>query len=188
MGKAFRKRWCCTIGISDTALDTLIVQYGLHSRQDAKPHAAQEGSPTLISHKPQQQQKANCNETPQYNPIPPLLRPNPPNQTIQPGNLTRRPDDPPVDARQRLPLRPETLINRIRLAQHPVRDTVTPIDPVPLVEHVVRFRVGRVRVPVGGDVGADGGEEVGALAGGGEGGLEAEELAAVGEEGFTVAG
>ena len=65
---------------------------------------------------------------------------------------------------------------------------MAPIDSTPLVKHVVCLRVRGVRVAVSGDVGADGGEEVGALAGVGDGGFEAEELAAVVEEDFAVAG
>ena len=141
-----------------------------------------------VSHKPQKQQKTKRDKTPQYNAIPPLLRPNPPNQTIKPGNLTRRPHDPPIDTRQRLPLRAETLIDRIRLTQHPIRNTMAPVDPIPLLEHVVRLGVGGVRIPVGGDVGADGGEEIGALAGIVYGGFQPDELAAVVEEDFAVAG
>ena len=65
---------------------------------------------------------------------------------------------------------------------------MAPIDPIPLIEHVIRFGVGRVGGAVGGDVGADGGEEIGALAGVGDGGFEADEFVAVVEEDFAVAG
>ena len=111
---------------------------------------------TQVSHKPKQQQKTQRNKTPQYNPVPPLLRPNPPNQTIKPRYLTSRPNNPPINARQRLPLRPKTLIDRIRLTQHPVRNAMAPVDPIPLVKHVVCLGVFGVRVAVSGNVGADG--------------------------------
>ena len=65
---------------------------------------------------------------------------------------------------------------------------MAPVDPVALIEHVVRLGVGGVRIPVGGDVGADVGEEVGALAGVAYGGFQPEELAAVVEEDLAVAG
>ncbi len=65
---------------------------------------------------------------------------------------------------------------------------MTPVYPVPLIKHVICFRVRGIRIPVGGDVGADVGEEVGALAGVGDGGFEADELAAVVEEDLAVAG
>lgn len=67
---------------------------------------------------------------------------------------------------------------------------MTALDPPPLVQHVIRFRVYGVLVPgaVGADVAADGAEEVCAGTGVGEGGAEAGELAAVVEEDFAVAG
>ena len=65
---------------------------------------------------------------------------------------------------------------------------MAPVDPVPLVKHVVCFRVFGVGTPVGGDVGADVREEVGALAGIAYAGFEAERFTPVVEEDLAVAG
>lgn len=65
---------------------------------------------------------------------------------------------------------------------------MTPIDPVPLVEHVVCFGVRGVRIPVGGDVGAYVREQIGTLTRVGYAGFQADEFAPVVEEDFAVAG
>jgi hypothetical protein len=136
----------------------------------------------------EEHEQTKRNERPQHNSIPPLLRPNPPNQPIDPRNLAHHPNDPPIDARQHLPLHPKTLIDRVRLTQHAIRHIMAVIDASPLVEHVFCFGCGGIAGAVGVDVGADGGEEVRAGAGVGDGGFEAVELAAVVEEDLAVAG
>lgn len=140
-------------------------------------------SPEIEEHQATKRDKAS-----QYNPIPPLLRPYPPKQTINPRNLTRSAHNPPINTRQRLPLRPKVFVHRIRLAQHPIGHAVTIIDAPALVEHVFRLGGFRVRGAVSVDVGADVGEQVGSVAGVGDGGAEAGELAPVVEEDFAVPG
>ncbi len=141
-----------------------------------------------MSHKIQQHQKAESNETPQNNAISPLLRPNPPNQTINPRNLARSSHYPPINTSNRLALYSKLLIDSVRLAQHPIRYTVAIVYPPPLIEHIVCFCVGRVGAAVGGDVGADVGEEVGARAGFINLGGETGEFVAVIELDLSVSG
>ena len=102
-----------------------------------------------ISHKIQQHQTTKTNEAPKNNPISPLLRPNPPNQTIDSWHLTRRSYYPPVDTRNRLPLHPKLLVNRICLAQHAIYDTIAVVDSAPFVEHIICFCVCGIGVAVG---------------------------------------
>ena len=56
------------------------------------------------SPKPEQHQATESNEAPQDNPIPPLLRPNPLHQPVNPRYLGRSSSNPPLDATQTLPL------------------------------------------------------------------------------------
>ncbi|KAL8756907.1 MAG: hypothetical protein Q9199_002592 [Rusavskia elegans] len=128
-----------------------------------------------ISHKIQKHQHTKRHKPRHHKPIPSLLRPNPPNQPIDPRHLPRRPHNPPLHIPQHLPLHAKLLVNRIRLTEHTIRHAVTSIDATAFVEHVVCFCGFGVGGMVGGDVGADGGEEVGALAGVGYGGAEAGE-------------
>lgn len=65
---------------------------------------------------------------------------------------------------------------------------MTVVDAPSLVEHVFRLGGFGVRGAVGVDVGADVGEQVRSVAGVGDGGAEAGELAAVVEEDLAVAG
>lgn len=110
------------------------------------------------SPKQQQHQETNPNKHPQNNRIPPPLRPNLPNQRIHARNLTRRRDNPPINIRQCLALQPKILINRIRLAQHPVHHRMALVDMAPFLEHVIGLGGARVGGTVGIDVGADVGE------------------------------
>ena len=64
---------------------------------------------------------------------------------------------------------------------------MTVIDTPPLVEHVVGFGGLRVRATVGGDVGADGRQQVSAVTDGGDGGANAGELTPVVEQDLAVA-
>lgn len=65
---------------------------------------------------------------------------------------------------------------------------MAPVDAAPLVEHVVGLGGFRVRGPVGVDVGAHVGEQVGALARLGHRGAQPRERVPVVEQGFAVAG
>jgi len=123
------------------------------------------------SPEPQQHQKAKSNEGPQNDPIPPLLRANPPYQTIHPWHLTRGTDNPPLNTCQTLPLDSEIIIHGISLAQHTIRDIMRVVDTRPLVEHVLRFGGGWVCGAVGIDVRTHIREEVGAIASFSEGRL-----------------
>lgn len=125
---------------------------------------ARESLPHTTSPEKQQHQEAKANKRPQNNRIAPPSRPNLPNQRIHPRHLTSRTHNAPVDTRQRLALQPKVLVNRIRLAQHPVHHIMALIDPTPLLEHVVCFRLARVGSAVGVDIGADVGKEVGSIA------------------------
>ena len=61
------------------------------------------------------------------------------------------------------------------------------VDAPPLVEHVVGLGGLRVRAAVGGYVGPDSRQQVGAVAGGGDGGAQPGELAPVVEQDLAVA-
>lgn len=113
-----------------------------------------------VSSEIQQHQETKPNKDAQDNAVPPFLRSDPPNQTVDPRHLARGADHPPIDARQRLPLHAEAFLHRIGRAQHPVHHAVAVVDPPPLVQHVFLLRGGRVRVAVRGDVGPHAREQV----------------------------
>lgn len=58
----------------------------------------------LSSHKVQKHQEAKCDKAAHNNSIPPLLRADPPNQTIQSRYLTGSSSDPSIDTGQRFSL------------------------------------------------------------------------------------
>jgi len=136
----------------------------------------------------QKPQKAHPNKTPQHNPVPAPLRPNPAHNPINPRHAPHHPLHPPPHPIQLLPLHPKVLVHGVSLAQHAVGHGVRVVEAGALVEHVVRFGFGRVGGVVGGDVGADRGEEVGAGAGEGDLRVQAGEVGVVVGEGGAVAG
>ena len=98
----------------------------------------------MVSSEKEYGEKAECDETPQYNTVSPLFGADPTHKVIDARNLARRTNDPPVDARQRLALQPKTLVHRISLAQDTVCHVVAIVNLPPLIEHVVgfcRFRI-----------------------------------------------
>ena len=130
--------------------------------------------------KPKQHQTTHSNETPQNNPIPPLLTPNPAHQPIDPGYLRRGPRNPPLDTIQTLPLQPKTLVHSIRLTEHTISNIMTPIQPPAFIKHILALGgLGILASAVSADIRADVREEVRAVPGGGDGGFEPAELRAV---------
>ena len=96
--------------------------------------------------------------------------------------MTSRHGDPPIDARQCLPLQVEAVIHSVRLAEDVVRHAVAVINAVPFLEHVICFSslgvVGAVLVNVRSNVG----EEVGPVARLLEGRAQPRQIALVGIE------
>lgn len=142
----------------------------------------------MVSHKIQEHQATKRNEAAQDDTIPPLLCPNLSNQTIHPGYLTRGTDNPPIHIRKHLSLPCKVLIDRISLAEYPVDCVVASVYPPSLLKHVIGFCVSGVGGPVSIDVGADIGEQVDTVAGGGDLRLYAGEFYAVLAEYFAMAG
>jgi hypothetical protein len=145
-------------------------------------------TPAPWSPEEEQYQHTQRNKTRQNNAIPPPLRPNPIDQPINPRHLTRRPNNPTINTRQRLPLHAKRLVHGIGLAEHTIHHVVAVVDAAALLQHVLGLGFSGVGAAVGVDVGAHVGEEVLAVAGLGDAGLEAFELAFVVEEHFAVAG
>ena len=87
----------------------------------------------VVSSKEEQRQHTERNKAAQYDPISPLLRANPPHQTVNPRYLSRRAYNPPINARQSLPLHPEILVDSISLAQHTICHAMTIVYPPPLI-------------------------------------------------------
>jgi len=114
----------------------------------------------LASHKVQQREETECNEAPKNNTISPLLGSDSSNQPINARHLTGYTNNPPVDVRQCFPLLPKTLINRIRLSQYAIYNTVAVLDPLSFIQHVICFGRFGIRGTVGRDVVANVGKEV----------------------------
>jgi hypothetical protein len=112
------------------------------------------------SSKPKQHQKTKGNKRRQYDAIPPLLTANPAHQHINPGHLTRRANNPPINTSERLPLRAELVIDCIRLCEHGVCHAVAVFYARSFPQHVLCFGVRRVLAAVGLDVFADVAEQV----------------------------
>ena len=102
-----------------------------------------------------QHQETEPDEDAEYDTVPPLLRPYPPNQGIDPRYLAGSTRDPPIDTRKSLPLHPKALVNRIRLTENTVRHAVTAVYPSPFVKHIFRFCGGWIGRSVGIDIGSD---------------------------------
>lgn len=73
--------------------------------------------------------------------------------------------DSPVDAGQGLALQVETVVNGVRLAENTVSHAVAVVNAVALLEHVVGLGGLGVVLAVFINVGADVGQEIGAVAG-----------------------
>ena len=117
----------------------------------------------LVSHKEQEQQEAEGNEAAKYDPVPPLLCPYSPDETIDPWYLARCANDSPINVRQRLSLHTKLLIDRVGLTQHAICDIVTSIYSAPFVEHIIRLSVTRVGRAVCVDIRPDIREQVGSI-------------------------
>ncbi len=119
----------------------------------------------------EQHQEAKGDEAAQDDAVPPPLRPDPRDESVDAGDLCGRRGDASIDARQRLPLDAKVLIDGVGLGQDAVDHVVALVEAPALLEHVFRLRLGRVRAAEGIDVGTDVGEEMLPIAGLGDGRL-----------------
>lgn len=100
----------------------------------------------------QQHQKAEPNETPENDSIPPLLVSNLADEIVHAGNISSSADNAPINVGNRLALDTEVLVDGIRLAQNAVHHAVAVLDSAPLFEHVLGLGGGRVGCAIGADV------------------------------------
>lgn len=116
-----------------------------------------------LEYKPKEDE-AKRNKTAHDDAVPPLLGRYPANQGIDAGHLAGGARDPALNIGERLALDAEAVVDGVRLAQDAVRHGVAVVDAVALVEHVLGLGglgvVGAVLVNVGADIG----QEVGAVA------------------------
>ncbi len=115
-------------------------------------------------HEIKEQKEAKRNKRPHNDTISPLLRRNPSYETIQTRYLSCGSSNPPVDANQGFPLKPETLIDSICLAENAVRHIMTIVYTTPFIQHVIRLRRLWVTGAVGIDIAPDVGKQVCAIA------------------------
>jgi hypothetical protein len=139
-------------------------------------HRSSQASPLR---EPPEDDEAEGDEAAHDDAVPPLLGRYPANERVDAGHLARGDVDAAVDARERLALQVEAVVDGVRLAQHAVDDAVAVVDAAALVGHVVGLGGLRVRGAVLVDVGAHVGEQVGAVARLLEVGAEAGEVALV---------
>lgn len=129
------------------------------------PAPVKNPNPKRMLPKIQQHQAAESYKAPQYDSIPPLLRPYAPNQPINSRNLTRRSYNPPINTCQGFPLHAEALIDRISLIDNTVDDAMAVVYSSALLQHIFRLSFRRIGRAVGIDVRADVGKQVLAVAG-----------------------